>query len=302
MLAIVNFINKIRKKFLFLKIKNFFKRLWSVIYKSIFTFNLHGGIECAGYLSFSLLFAIFPFMIFFTIIIGYFGQTQIGIELIEMLKFGLPDDIIKTLFPVIDNVIYAPKTGVLSIAMLSLIWSASSLVDDLRGIIDRAFRIKTKKSYFWIRLASICKFLVMTILIIVGIFITIIFPKILVFLSEFMPMHYDSNNILIFLKPLLLNLFLFTFILSIYYITPSKQNKLKDVLWGGILTLVGWFFSLKILTFYLQKMAEFQVVYGSLTGIIATLFFFYVMAIILIFGAEFNYNINHEFFNKNKLN
>ena len=109
MLIVDSIINKIRKKIFFAKIKKFFKTMWTVIFKTIFTFNLHAGTENAGYLAFSILFAIFPFMIFFTIIIGYMGQTEIGTKLIEMFQLALPDDIVKTLFPVIDNVINGPK-------------------------------------------------------------------------------------------------------------------------------------------------------------------------------------------------
>ena len=286
---------KIIKTNNYIKIIRFFKQIWKIIFKTIFTFNLHAGTENAGYLAFSILFAIFPFMIFFTIIIGYIGQTEIGIKLLEIFEIALPEDIVKTLIPVIDNVINGPKTGILSIATLTLIWSSSSLVQGLKGVLDRAFRIKSKDSYFLSRFISILKFLLMTIFIIFSIFITIIFPKILLFLKKFIPISFDSNNILIFLKPFLLNTFLFIFILSIYYIVPSKQNKLKDVLCGSIITLIGWIISLKVLTFYLQKMAKFQVVYGSLAGIIITLFFFNIMAIILIFGAEFNYNLNNFF-------
>ncbi|MDD2839968.1 MAG: YihY/virulence factor BrkB family protein [Rickettsiales bacterium] len=277
------------------KIKIFLKKLWAITYKSVFTFNLHNGFENAGYLAFSIIFAIFPFMIFFTILIGYFGQTEIGIKLIDILSTSLPSDITKTLLPVIDNVINGSKVGILSIATLTLMWSASSLVQELKSILDKAFRIKTNRSYLLGRLGSILKFLLITILIISAIFFTIIFPKLLLFVSHFIPIGYNSDNIFIVLRPLLVNLFMFLFIISIYYIIPSKQNKLKNVIWGSLLTLVGWSISLKILTFYLTKMSQFQVVYGSLAGIIITLFFFQIMATILIFSAEFNYHIKDAF-------
>ena len=82
MQKINNIKKKIRLFFLKSKTGKFLKKLWTVIYKTVFTFNLHGGSENAGYLAFSIIFAIFPFMIFFTIIIGYMGQTEIGIKLI----------------------------------------------------------------------------------------------------------------------------------------------------------------------------------------------------------------------------
>ena len=301
MQKINNIKKKIRLFFLKSKTGKFLKKLWTVIYKTVFTFNLHGGSENAGYLAFSIIFAIFPFMIFFTIIIGYMGQTEIGIKLIEILETTLPEDIVKTLLPVIDNVINGPKGGILSIATLTLIWSASSLVQGLKGVLNRAFRIKSNNSYFLGRLGSIIKFLLMTIFIIISIFTTIVFPKILLVINNFIPIHYNPDNIIVLLKPFLLSIFLFIFIESIYYIIPSKQSRPKDVLFGSILTLIGWTISLKVLTFYLQKMAKFQVVYGSLAGIIITLFFFHIMAIILIFGAEFNYNAIEVFSSKKKI-
>ena len=301
MQKINNIKRKIRLFFLKSKTGKFLKKLWTVIYKTVFTFNLHGGSENAGYLAFSIIFAIFPFMIFFTIIIGYMGQTEIGIKLIEILETTLPEDIVKTLLPVIDNVINGPKGGILSIATLTLIWSASSLVQGLKGVLNRAFRIKSNNSYFLGRLGSIIKFLLMTIFIIISIFTTIVFPKILLVINNFIPIHYNPDNIIVLLKPFLLSIFLFIFIESIYYIIPSKQSRPKDVLFGSILTLIGWTISLKVLTFYLQKMAKFQVVYGSLAGIIITLFFFHIMAIILIFGAEFNYNAIEVFSSKKKI-
>lgn len=290
----------LRQYRIFNALETFIIKFFQTIYKTIFTFNLHAGVENAGYIAYSVMFAIFPFMIFFTIIIGYFGQTEIGIRLLEIISDALPNDINDTLLPVIDNVINGPKAGILSIATLTLIWSASSLVQGLKSTLDRAFRIKNSGPYFLSRLGSIAKFLLITIFIIISIFLTIIFPKIIEFIQKFIFIPYNPGSILMPINSILLYLFLFIFIVSIYYIIPSKRGKIKHVLWGSLLTLIGWIGSLKLLTFYFQKIAKFQVVYGSLAGIIITLFFFYIMAIILIFGAEFNYNINEVFY-KNKI-
>ena len=299
-----NIIRKIKIFQLKQKIKNFFKKLWISIYKTIFTFNLHNGTTEAESLAYSMLFAIFPFMIFFTILLGYIGQTDIGIRFIQIAETTLPEYVVKTILPVIDNVINGPKSSIISIASLTLIWSASSLVQNLKNILDKSSRIKHRKSYFFRRSISILQFLIITILIISLIFITIIFPRMIQFVDKFIPLNFlnkffDINYVfhdaIILLKPLFLSLFLFIFIFFIYYIIPSKREKFRNIIWGSLLTLVGWSLMLKILTFYLQKMAKFQVVYGSLAGIIITLFFFYLMAIILIFGAEFNHNLKETF-------
>ena len=266
-------------------------KIGQIFYKTIFTFNLHNGSVNAGYIAFSIIFAIFPFMIFFTMIIGAMGQTEIGIRFIQILKMSLPQEIFSTLLPIIDNVIHSSKAGILSIATFTLIWSASSLVSGLNIVLNQAYGIKIKKTYFSKRFICVVKFLIIINLIIIAIFSTIVLPKILNLINIIIPINYSPDNILIVLKPLLLIFFLLLTILMIYYIIPSVQFKIKDIIWGSVFTLVGWMISLKAFTFYIEKMAKFQLIYGSLAGIIITLYFFQIMAMILIFGAELNYNI-----------
>ena len=297
-LVLLKKIDKIIQKYKVLNsIRSFLIKLWITLYKTIFTFNLHAGSENSSYLAFSMIFAIFPFMIFFMIIIGYFGQTEIGMTLIKIFENSLPQDITKTLLPVIDNVVNGSKGGILSIATLTLIWNSSSMVQGLKTILDRAYRIKSKKNFIFTRLVSVLQFLMLTIFFIVFIFFTIIFPKILAFIDDFIPIKYNTQNILVLFRPFLLNGSLFIFIISLYYIIPSRREKIKDIIWGSILTLVGWNLAVRFLTIYLlEKAAGFQIVYGSLAGIIITLFSFNIIADIFVFGAEFNYNVRQVFY------
>ena len=43
-----------------------------------------------------------------------------------------------------------------------------------------------------------------------------------------------------------------------------------------------------LFSFYLQNLGRFSVTYGSLGGIVITLMFFYISALIFVFGAEIN--------------
>ncbi len=296
------------------KIKVFFKKILKTLSNSIVSFNLHYGTSEAGYLAYSVLFSIFPFIIFFTLLMGYFGQTEIGIKLLQAMEDVLPEYIVKTIIPVIDSVINAPKKSILSIATLTLIWSSSSIVQSLKNVLDKTSGHRVRRSYFFRRFLSILKFLLLVLLLIVLITTTIVLPKVADILETYIStsssflnsltalnIEYDPNKhfslkeIFLHIKPFLIISFLLIFISSIYYIIPTKRQKFKEVLWGALLTLCGWMISIKILAFYLEKTTKFQLVYGSLAGIIITLFFFYIMAIILIFGAEFNYNLKKVF-------
>jgi membrane protein len=65
--------------------------------------------------------------------------------------------------------------------------------------------------------------------------------------------------------------------------------RLADVLPGTILSVALWAVAAELYSAYLASLpTSYSVTYGSLAGIIVTLFFFYVSAAIFIFGAQFN--------------
>ena len=82
---------------------------------------------------------------------------------------------------------------------------------------------------------------------------------------------------------------LFFLILSfIYKILPTERIPYKQVIPGSIfaavgLVLVTWLYSL-----YLNGMAQYDIVYGALTNIVALMFWFYFMAWVLCLGVLFN--------------
>ena len=52
--------------------------------------------------------------------------------------------------------------------------------------------------------------------------------------------------------------------------------------------VVLWLALASLFSFYLQNLARFSLTYGSLGGIVITLMFFYLSALIFVFGAEIN--------------
>ena len=58
---------------------------------------------------------------------------------------------------------------------------------------------------------------------------------------------------------------------------------------GAILTAVGIWGSTKVLAIVFSDFSRYNLIYGSLAGVMTFLFFVYVVALILLFGAEFAY-------------
>ena len=75
---------------------------------------------------------------------------------------------------------------------------------------------------------------------------------------------------------------------------PKKTRSVKE-LWPGIgLTLLLWMISAQLFSYYVRTFANYGATYAGLAGIMTALIFLYLMAVILIFGAELNAAIERQ--------
>jgi len=86
-----------------------------------------------------------------------------------------------------------------------------------------------------------------------------------------------------FLIPLALSFLAFTFL---YWVVPATKVRLRDV-WLGALVAAFLFEVTKVgFSIYLENFSNYDLVYGSLGAVAAFLFWIYLAANILLFGAE----------------
>lgn len=254
----------------------------------------HDGIEHAGYLSFLSMLAIFPFLVFLVSLAGTMENTHLGTNFVNFMVEHLPDELISALKPRIEEIISGPPQGLISLAILGAIWTASSAVEGLRTILNRAYRVPTPPAYIWRRLLSIGQFLIFTCVIIIAMLVLVFSPLVIEQLNKI-------TSFVDFLKPVWLyanfvitHLLLFIGISSLYYFLPNMRIRWRQVVPGAVLVVILWSVGASLLSFYLNEFKQVSLIYGSLGGIIISLLFFYITNMIFIYGAEFNYQLNHD--------
>jgi membrane protein len=253
------------------------------------------GIEHAGYLSFLLLLSFFPFLIFVFSIIGLFGETQVGVQVIESIISSTPKEVGEGLKPYIKEIISGPPHSLLTIAIIGVIWTASSSVEGCRTILNRAYRIEFPPPYLLRRLFSIGEFFVITFIIIVGIIIFVILPN---FLDKnkvdlLLKLHFDYDHY--YLRQIVFLSLLTLATSMLYYALPNAKQKFTQTVPGSIIAVALWIIVEHVFSLYLKNFHQVNFVYGSLAGIIISLLFFYFISLVFIFGAEFNYHFHRTY-------
>ncbi|NBX02775.1 MAG: YihY/virulence factor BrkB family protein [Alphaproteobacteria bacterium] len=267
--------------------------IWGCTRRAAVLTVYHDGIEHAGYLAFLGLLSLFPFLVLLVAVAGWLGQGNAGAQFISTLLEGLPQHVVGALTPRIEEIISGPPQGLVTIAIVGALWTASSAVEGIRTVLNRAYHVATPPAYIWRRSLSVLQLLVFTFVLIVCMLFVVFVPIFLQHVETFLGTKFLAtheilvNNLLFWLMPCVL----FLSVSAIYYVIPNIKLRFLSVMPGALTVVVGWLLAAHLLTIYLLDFEQVNLIYGSLGGIIAALLFFYICNIVFIFGAELNYQL-----------
>jgi membrane protein len=220
------------------------------------------GFELAGYVAYTTILAIFPFMIFLTALAGFFGDAEAADSAIKLLFSYMPEQVAQTLAPVVHDVLTARSPSLVTLGAIGTLWSASSGIEALRLSLNRAYAGAETRP-FWIRrvqsiafiLLGSAGFLILPVIIIAG-------PQLADLVSRYV--HVSDQLRLI--------------------VGPMRY------LFGGAVMLIGALSLHRWLP--IRTLGWVQLLPGALLSVVLVLslayLLFYFAALSFTFGAEFN--------------
>jgi membrane protein len=275
-------------------------KILKMIFVSIYDMVNHDGIEHAGYLSFLSMLAIFPFIVFFVALVGLFGGEPISELLLRIITESSWVRFLDALKPRIVEITSTPPQSFLTIAIVSVIWTASSIFEGLRTILNRSYRVTNPPSYLLRRLVSIVEFLTAISIVLTSLIVLLIFPYIYQALID--SFDITDSRIIKLLAPdsdewrlLILVLFAFFMVSIVFYTIPNRKTKFLYTTPGAVLVVAAWTVASSGFSYYITNFPQVNLIYGSIAGVIISLLYFYICSIILIVGAEFNYHFEKTY-------
>ncbi|MDX1916711.1 MAG: YihY/virulence factor BrkB family protein [Rickettsiaceae bacterium] len=275
----------------------FYKYLDSFYNAIVRTIN-NDGIEHAGYMSFMVILSFFPFLVFFLSLTYTVGDHTIGQIFIDVMIDSVPDYAIGTISVWLEELKRAPPRGIMNLAIIGTIWTASSFVECLRTILNKILGVTTPPPYITRRLLSIVQFIILCILIIIVMVVFVLLPNMFEHISLYARLYTGDfwgnfwSDLWGYYKDLYLSISLFFCVLGFYTFVPNTKLSLTKMMPGAILTTILWELCGKFFADCIVYYQQLNIVYGSLGNIIITLMFLYIINFIFIVGAAFNYRLN----------
>lgn len=241
-----------------------------------------------GSIAFFLVMSIVP-----ALLLGVLICSKVNISLasiIELLDEIIPNDVSNLLNPIVNNI----KIDGLSwwYIILGLIL-ASNGTHSIILASNTLYGIENK-GYFYRRIKALIMILVVSLVFVFILFVLAFGNGILKFILElnmFRDIADNVYNVFIILKWPIAIIVIALLIKVIYTIAPDKKIPSKYVNKGVLFTTIGWVLSTALYSYYANNLANYNLIYGSLSSIVVLMIWVYVMAYILVIGIAINTNI-----------
>ena len=252
--------------------------------------------ERAASISFNFLMAVPPLLIFLFTLLSYIpGSKSMYIEILVLLKNIIPDDTTYQMIKKVMDDFFAGGTGTLSFGLLLAIYfSSNATLTIMRTFRKSMLHIEVEdRNFIQVRWSAIR---------LTAIIILLLLATILIMLTQTVLLKWvtDQLNIEDQWSDLLFNIghFAVTFLLIflaiglIYKYAPHVQKKWKIRSPGAILATVLIMAFTYLFSYWVNNIASYNKVYGSLGSILILMFLVFVNSLVLLIGFELNVSIN----------
>lgn len=247
------------------------------------------GFIHAGNLAYMAVLAIFPFFITGAAIFSLIGEEADRAAFINAVLTALPPVVGEVIGPVARSVV-AQRSGVfLWIGGFFGLWTVGSLVETIRDILRRAYGTHATQAFWKYRLLSTGIIIAAVILLLLSLIAQVLIGAAEQVIAAYFPNLSDLVNRLAWSR-IVPTLGLFGSLYLLFYtLTPAAYRKSRYPKWPGALLVTVWWVAVTLaLPPLLRTVFRMDATYGSLTGIMIALFFFWLIGLGMVLGAELN--------------
>ena len=241
----------------------------------------------AAEITYKLLFAFFPFLMFLLTILSFF--TLDIYALTSYIDGVLPEQLLVFIELISESIINAPRTRILSISLLFAIFSAAmGFKSLLKGVYKLYYDEPDTRSFIKIMLSSLLLVISFTFTLIVAL-ITIIFgSSIIHFLDIIFGWHTGFEFLIQAISTTLAICIMLITAILINILAQKEKVPIKKILPGSIFTVVMWVLSSYLFSFYVQNFWRMASVYGSVAGIMIFMLWLNIICVMTLVGSSVN--------------
>ncbi len=244
--------------------------------------------QAAAELSYFLLFSLFPLLMFINSVLA---RLDISRETIQPVLDMLPQSLRELIISYLDQLSLSPSISLMVTGVLLTLYFLSRAVRSMMRTVNDIYHVEVSRGILKDVLISfgitggflvsvVCSFILM----VVGRTILRVLPHLIPVPKAVLALTHDTGFWLMLA-------FIFLFLLLFNKVVPNLDLKFREIWPGALFSLVSWILVSWAFSFYVDNMASYSVLYGSLAAIIVLMLWLYIVSMILLMGTQLNHTI-----------
>lgn len=226
---------------------------------------------------------------------GLVASPQTVLHNVQSLATSLPKDVAKLIGDQLLNVVKTSggKKGIaLLVAIGIALWGARNAASSLITALNIAYEEQEKRSFVRVTLLSLTITAAGVLLAAIGGAVVGLMAGLQAWLPSLGPVGVIAGKVLGYL---VLGAVAAAAAATLYRYGPSRQKaKWTWITPGSVFFAVSWVILSFGFGFYVSHFGKYNVTYGSLGGVIVFITWLYLSSFVLLYGAEFNSEIEHQ--------
>ena len=252
----------------------------------VLRYYTHDVARDSAALTYYLLFAIFPLLIFISTLLGL---LELDIAYItSVLEPLLPTDVLDVVRSYLEYVSANQSRQLLWFSLVFSVWFPMRAAGCLMHSLRKAFGRSAPES-LWRSQLRILLFTVWLIVVIaVTLVLVVVGRSVLEFAGRFVTITEAFITAWSYLRFVVLALVMVVTLVILYMLSQGQRRPLREVLPGVGSSLAAWMVLSMAFSYYVEHVGQYSVLYGSIATVIVVLLWLYMSGQILVLGAEFS--------------
>ena len=256
----------------------------------------------AAALAYRGLFALFPFVLLFVLLIGTFGPPDALDRLVAEMKAQSSEQVPQQLEPVVeqgrkqikplgDMAKRAEKrteSGLLILSTALALWSVSALSSTLADAFNQAYSLTEGRRWWKVLALSLASGPLLALAVIVAVVLMLTGSRVAEEVAQVFGMRALFVALWAWLRFPVALVLLWGALTVIYRHSPTVTMPWRSVMLGAALAVLAWAIASVGFSVYLANFANYGVTYGSIGAAVGLLVYLDISASIVLAGAELN--------------
>ncbi len=264
-------------------------RLVYLTKRMIYRFFSDGIPQAAAELSYFLLFSTFPLLMFVNAVLARIDS--LSIESVAPVMEMLPKSLQALIYSYLTQLSNTPSFSPMLFGVVLTLYFLSRAVRSMMRTVNDIYHVEVTRGIVWDVLISFGITAGFLVSVVCSFVLAVAGKTLLRLLPQYLPIPAPALDLTHSASFGLMIGFIFFFLLLFNKVVPNLHLKFREVWPGALFSLVAWLLVSWVFSFYVDNMARYSVLYGSLGAIIVLMLWLYIVSMVLLMGPQLNHTM-----------